>query len=136
MNHGAAAMTVQRMVERTDPERLEVEHQVAADEVGRVANPGAQQKPGGFERAARDDHIRAAELVEIAGGGCVQYVEWPKDKKAIDIGDFYADSSKFKGTTGWKPSVFLREGLGRTVAFYRQHFDRYVDRVNRAAERV
>jgi UDP-glucose 4-epimerase len=87
-----------------------------------------------------DEHLSHRELsallVEIAGTGRVQYVEWPKDKKAIDIGDFYADSSKFKRTTGWRPSVFLEEGLRRTVAFYRQHFDRYVDRVNRAAERV
>jgi UDP-glucose 4-epimerase len=78
----------------------------------------------------------SALLIEIAGAGRVQYVAWPKDKKAIDIGDFYADSSKFKRTTGWRPYVFLREGLRTTVAFYRQHFDRYVDRVNRAAERL
>ncbi len=32
-------------------------------------------------------------LVDIAGSGRVEYVEWPTEKKAIDIGDFYADSS-------------------------------------------
>ena len=44
-------------------------------------------------------------LVEIAGTGRVEYVAWPPDKKAIDIGDFYADSSKFKRTTGWTPTI-------------------------------
>ena len=67
-------------------------------------------------------------LVEVAGSGRVEYVEWPADKKAIDIGSFYADSTKFKRATGWSPAVSVREGLGRTVAFYRQHLDRYVDR--------
>jgi UDP-glucose 4-epimerase len=67
------------------------------------------------------------ELVQIAGAGRVEYVTWPADKKAIDIGDFYADSSKFMRTTGWAPTVTLSEGLKRTVAFYREHFARYVD---------
>jgi len=66
-------------------------------------------------------------LVATAGAGRVQYVDWPPEKKAIDIGSFYADSSKFKGLTGWSPSVPLRDGLPRTIAFFREHFDRYVD---------
>jgi UDP-glucose 4-epimerase len=65
-------------------------------------------------------------LVEVAGTGSVRYTEWPPDKKAIDIGSFYADSSKFRRATGWNPQVPLADGLRRTVAFYRQHYDRYV----------
>jgi UDP-glucose 4-epimerase len=67
-------------------------------------------------------------LIDVAGTGRVEYIDWPADKKAIDIGSFYADSTKFKETTGWTPTVNMREGLSRTIAFYRQHFDRYVDR--------
>jgi UDP-glucose 4-epimerase len=70
----------------------------------------------------------AALLVSVAGSGRVEYVEWPPEKKAIDIGDFYADSSKFTRTTGWTPSMPLKDGLAATVAFYRQYLDRYVDR--------
>jgi UDP-glucose 4-epimerase len=73
-------------------------------------------------------------LVDVAGAGRVRYVEWPAEKKAIDIGDFYADSSKFRKLTGWAPSVGLRDGLSRTISYYRQHFDRYVDRPVRDAE--
>ena len=65
-------------------------------------------------------------LLKVAGSGRVEYVEWPADKKAIDIGSFYADSAKFKKTTGWAPTVPLAEGLRRTVAFYREHLGRYV----------
>jgi UDP-glucose 4-epimerase len=75
-------------------------------------------------------------LIGVAGSGSVEYVEWPPEKKAIDIGDFYADSSKFKNATGWRPTIPLREGLRQTVEFYRQHFDRYVDDGVRAPERV
>jgi UDP-glucose 4-epimerase len=68
-----------------------------------------------------------ALLVEIAGAGQVEYVEWPREKKAIDIGSFYADSTKFKYTTGWGSTVSLRDGLRQTIAFYRKHWDHYVD---------
>jgi len=66
-------------------------------------------------------------LLRVAGSGRVEYIAWPPDKKAIDIGDFYADSSKFRATTGWTPTVTLPEGLARTVAFYRAHFERYAN---------
>jgi UDP-glucose 4-epimerase len=69
----------------------------------------------------------AAELVRISGKGRVEYVDWPPDKKAIDIGSFYADSSRFMKTTGWQPAVPLAEGLRRTIEFYRQHFPQYAN---------
>jgi len=76
-------------------------------------------------------------LVEIAGSGRVEYVPWPADKKAIDIGSFYADSAKFKRTASWSPGVTLRDGLRRTVAFYREHYSHYVPAARaQTAERV
>jgi UDP-glucose 4-epimerase len=68
-----------------------------------------------------------ALLVEIAGTGRVEYVAWPPEKKAIDIGSFYADSSKFHAATGWTSRVTLAEGLRQTVAFYRRNYDHYVN---------
>ncbi|MFN7982296.1 MAG: NAD-dependent epimerase/dehydratase family protein [Vicinamibacterales bacterium] len=65
-------------------------------------------------------------LIDAAGSGRVEYIEWPTEKKAIDIGSFYADSSKFTRTTGWTPTVSLRDGLVSTLAFYRQHLAHYV----------
>ena len=75
-------------------------------------------------------------LVKVAGAGRAEYVPWPPEKKAIDIGDFYADSSKFIDATRWKAAVGLEEGLRRTMAFYRQHWDHYVDRPVPTAGRV
>ena len=68
-----------------------------------------------------------ALLLDVAGSGTVTYVEWPAEKKRIDIGSFYTDSAKFRAAVGWRPTVELRAGLERTVAYYRQHLHRYVD---------
>jgi UDP-glucose 4-epimerase len=70
-----------------------------------------------------------AMLLEVAGTGRVEFVEWPAEKKAIDIGDFYADSSRFAAAVGWKSTVPMREGLERTIAFYREHLSRYLNPV-------
>jgi UDP-glucose 4-epimerase len=85
---------------------------------------------GGDEPISHRD--LTAMLVRIAGGGSVRYVDWPPEQKAIDIGSFYADSTKFKTITGWTPAVCLEEGLRRTIAFYRQHWHEYVPAEPRA----
>ncbi len=68
-----------------------------------------------------------ALLIEVAGTGRVRFVDWPPDKKRIDIGSFYADSSKLRTAVGWSPRVSLRDGLAASVAFYRQHLAQYLD---------
>jgi len=65
-------------------------------------------------------------LIETAGTGSYRLVEWPPDKKVIDIGSFYADSTRFQTTTGWAPSMTLRDGLAQTIAYYREHLPRYL----------
>jgi len=66
-------------------------------------------------------------LIDAAGAGSMRFVEWPADKKRIDIGSFYTDSSKFKQTVGWAPRVSLREGLRDTLDFYSRHLPHYLD---------
>ena len=80
---------------------------------------------GGTEPISHRDLVHV--LLEVAGTGRARFVEWPPDKKRIDIGSFYSDSSRFRRTVGWEPAVALREGLARTVAYYRAHFAEYVD---------
>ncbi|MGE3512791.1 MAG: NAD-dependent epimerase/dehydratase family protein, partial [Vicinamibacterales bacterium] len=53
---------------------------------------------GGSEPIAHRD--LATLLTEIAGSGRIELVAWPPEKKAIDIGSFYANSEKFTRTTG------------------------------------
>ena len=65
-------------------------------------------------------------LIEIAGRGSYKLAPFPPERKLIDIGDFQADASKIQGALGWKPRVALREGLERTVAYYRQNKEHYL----------
>ncbi len=80
---------------------------------------------GGTEPIAHRD--LAEMLIEEAGGGSVRFVPWPDEKRAIDIGSFYTDSARFRRATGWAPGVGLRDGLRRTLDYYRAHLPHYVD---------
>jgi UDP-glucose 4-epimerase len=65
-------------------------------------------------------------LIEVSGGGSYVLVPFPPERKRIDIGDFYADTSRAKAVLGWTPRVPLREGLARTVEYYRRHKEHYL----------
>lgn len=65
-------------------------------------------------------------LVESAGGGEYVIREFPADRKRIDIGDYYADDGRIRRVLGWEPRVGEREGLARTLAFYRAHLAAYL----------
>jgi UDP-glucose 4-epimerase len=67
----------------------------------------------------------AALMVDVNGGGQYQVVPFPSDRKAIDIGDYYADYRLIQGRLGWRPKIDLREGLQRTLAFYRAEREHY-----------
>jgi UDP-glucose 4-epimerase len=65
-------------------------------------------------------------MIRIAGSGRFRCTPWPPEKQAIDIGDFYSDSSKIASTLGWHATTTLTDGLQRTFEYYRAHFDQYV----------
>lgn len=67
----------------------------------------------------------AAELVDIAGAGSIEYVPFPDDAKRIEIGDYVADTTKISELLDWRPQVGLREGLQRSVCYYRAHREHY-----------
>ena len=64
-------------------------------------------------------------LVELNGGGELEIVPFPPDRKAIDIGDYYGDYRLIQGRLGWRPRVSLREGLKRTLEFYHENKQHY-----------
>jgi UDP-glucose 4-epimerase len=65
-------------------------------------------------------------LVETNGGGEYVIRDYPPERKRIDIGDYYADDSLIRSRLGWAPCTSLRDGLARTLAFYREHLERYL----------
>jgi UDP-glucose 4-epimerase len=91
------------------------------------ATDGQVFNVGGDEPISHRELV--ALLIDVAGAGSMRFVDWPPEKKRIDIGSFYSDSTKFRQAVGWKPRVGLRDGLARTIAYYREHFAHYVDGV-------
>ncbi len=79
---------------------------------------------GGEAAVALVDLVRL--LVEVAGRGSWRLVPFPPERKRIDIGDFYGDTTKIRTTLGWSPQVPLRQGLEATLAYYRDHKDHYL----------
>ena len=77
------------------------------------------------------EHVSLLELaellIELNGAGSYRTVPFPPDRKVIDIGDFHADFTKIEEELGWRPQVTLREGLIRTLEYYREHGPRYWD---------
>jgi len=65
-------------------------------------------------------------LIEINGGGSYRLVPFPTNRKRIDIGDYHGDYTKIRTQLGWRPTVSLREGLERTIVFYRQYREHYL----------
>ena len=80
---------------------------------------------GGAEAISLKDLVSL--LVDVAGSGTVRYVPWPSEKKAIDIGSFYSDSTRFRTAVGWTPRVALRAGFARTLEYYRANASQYLD---------
>ena len=75
------------------------------------------------------EHVSLQELaalfVKLNGSGNYELVPFPDDRKAIDIGDYYADFRKIDKLLGWSPQVGLENGLGRTLDFYRANRAHY-----------
>jgi len=64
-------------------------------------------------------------LIELNGSGSYRLVEFPPNRKKIDIGDFYGNYEKIKAQLGWRPRISLREGLVRSLTFYHQYKEHY-----------
>ena len=85
--------------------------------VGEIVNVG-NDRPSTF--------LEVAEILrEIVPGASVEFTDFTPERKAQEPGDFVSDISKIRRLTGWSPTVELRDGLERTVAFYRERRDEY-----------
>jgi UDP-glucose 4-epimerase len=88
---------------------------------------------GGMAPIAHRDLV--ALIIETAGSGRFRLVDWPAERKAIDIGDFYADSSLIRNVLGWTPQTAIVDGLRETFAYYRACLDQYLTDDQRTSAR-
>ncbi len=86
---------------------------------GQAYNLGSPELPINF--------VDLAELlIRENGAGEYRLVPFPTDRRAIDIGDYYADFSKIRRELGWTPQVSLAAGLKRSLDFYRRYLPQYL----------
>jgi UDP-glucose 4-epimerase len=80
--------------------------------VGEILNVGS-------DRAST--FLEVARILEELLRGCrIEFTDFTPERKAQEPGDFVSDISKIRRMLGWEPRVELREGLSRTVDFYRE----------------
>ncbi len=69
----------------------------------------------------------ADELIRLTGRGSVSHVPFPREQQLIEIGNCYLSSQKIETALGWRPRTSWRDGLARTVEFYRTHLPQYLE---------
>ena len=67
----------------------------------------------------------AALVAEAVPGTEVRQVEWPQDRYFVETGDYLSDITRITAASGWQPKTTLKDGIGRTVAYYREHRQEY-----------
>lgn len=80
--------------------------------------------------AAGDEHLSvtgiAEKILEIFGTGSIKFIEWPSDRKAIEIGDALISNKKLKTTLSWEPFTGIETGLQKTKEFYANNLSYYL----------
>ncbi|HAK89630.1 MAG: NAD-dependent epimerase [Nitrospirae bacterium GWC2_46_6] len=60
-------------------------------------------------------------MIEVNKSGKYNFMPFPDGIKKIDIGDSYADFSKAKNILGWEPKTSFKDGLLKTMEYYRKY---------------
>jgi nucleoside-diphosphate-sugar epimerase len=85
--------------------------------IGKVFNLGAPD-PISLENTAKI-------MCQKIEGGDYQMIPFPEDRKAIDVGDFICDYSVFRDQFGWEPKVSFKEGIQRSLEYFRKEIEHY-----------
>ncbi|HZE12329.1 MAG TPA: NAD-dependent epimerase/dehydratase family protein [Chthoniobacterales bacterium] len=64
-------------------------------------------------------------MIEVNGAGHFDIREFPADRLAIDIGDYYSDFSKIRTQLGWEPKRTLRETIEATLSYFKDSMAQY-----------
>ncbi len=86
--------------------------------IGRVFNIGSNTIMSLFDLAT--------EICKLKKGSQWSLVPFPKDKKAIDIGNYYSDFSLANKLLKWTPKTSLKDGLKKTYNFYNKNLKQYI----------
>jgi UDP-glucose 4-epimerase len=71
--------------------------------------------------------VEIAQAIVDVIGGRLQFVEWPRDREAIEIGDAVISNQKIRERLGWRAKIDLRKGLELTGAYFRPLLREYLE---------
>jgi UDP-glucose 4-epimerase len=86
---------------------------------GQIYNLGSAEPPISLLDLAR-------LLITANDAGDFRCIPFPPDRKAIDIGDYYADFGKIRRELGWTPRIPLADGLRRSLEYFRRALPHYL----------
>jgi UDP-glucose 4-epimerase len=69
----------------------------------------------------------AKAMIDIAGKGRYRFAPFPEERQKIDIGDYQGSFCRIQSELGWSPKVSLHDGIRRTLEFYSQRKNAYID---------
>jgi len=80
--------------------------------------------------AVGDEHFSVAQIAEATvqhiESGQVRFVEWPRGRKSIEIGDAIISNKKIKECLKWAPQHTMKTGLVKTKAYYANCLEEYL----------
>jgi len=70
--------------------------------------------------------LELAEIIcELEPNAKWEFAPFTEERAAQEPGDFYSDISKINSFTSWRPKVELKEGLKKTIEFYKKNKQYY-----------
>lgn len=70
--------------------------------------------------AAHEEHLSVLEIAQtiiaVLGRGILTHVEWPDERRRIEIEKVTISSARLHAITGWRPHYSFKEGLIKTKA--------------------
>lgn len=60
-------------------------------------------------------------VIKILGRGEYEFIKFPKERKAIEIGNYVADIKKIRDELGWQPKTSIDQGIKKTIDYYKKY---------------
>ena len=70
-------------------------------------------------------HHISNQIVEFIGGR-LKFIDWPKEREAIEIGDAVISNKKIKEVLNWSPKIDFRSGLLKTKEYFLSCISQYI----------
>jgi nucleoside-diphosphate-sugar epimerase len=91
-----------------------------------MLSPGTEGRVYNLGAGVAVPFIEMARLVAAAVPGTeLRQVAWPQDRYFVETGDYISDITRITAATGWRPKTTHKDGIERTVAYYREHQKEY-----------